>query len=149
MKLKLKKNKICGIYKISNPNNECYIGQSFDIINRFKNHKKFICSNRDLSASLREYGENNHTFEILEECLPLQLLEREKHFIDFYKDKVTLFNFTIYTDIDRNKLFDLNKVRVLLFVDPKIVINLGKDHCQSIAKTAIKKEYKRFLKQVK
>jgi hypothetical protein len=41
------------------------------------------------------------------------------------------------------------KVRVLVFVDPTVVTNLGKEHCQSIAKTAIKKEYKRFLKQVK
>lgn len=38
------------------------------------------------------------------------------------------------------------KVRVLLFVEPLIVEELTKEHCQSISKLAIKKEYRKRLK---
>lgn len=38
------------------------------------------------------------------------------------------------------------KVRVLLFVEPEIVQELTKETCQSISKEAIKKEYRKRLK---
>ena len=39
-----------------------------------------------------------------------------------------------------------HKKRVLLFVEPEIVEELTKETCQSISKTAIKKEYRKRLK---
>jgi len=39
-----------------------------------------------------------------------------------------------------------HKKRVLLFVEPEIVQDLTKEMCQSVAKTAIKKEHKKYLK---
>ena len=39
-----------------------------------------------------------------------------------------------------------HKKRVLLFVEPLIVEELTKEHCQFVAKTAIKKEYRKRLK---
>lgn len=41
------------------------------------------------------------------------------------------------------------KVRVLLFVEPEIVQEMTKETCQTIGKEAIKKEYKKRLKQSK
>ena len=41
---------------------------------------------------------------------------------------------------------DQHKKRVLLFVEPEIVQELTKEHCQSISKEAIKKEYRKRLK---
>ena len=39
-----------------------------------------------------------------------------------------------------------HKKRVLLFIEPEIVQELTKETCQFVAKTAIKKEYRKRLK---
>jgi group I intron endonuclease len=85
-------NKIIGIYKITNPEGHCYIGQSIDIFKRFDNHKKGINSNKLLYDSISKYGIENHTFEILEECDYEFLNIREKFYICFYKEKTLMFN---------------------------------------------------------
>lgn len=41
---------------------------------------------------------------------------------------------------------DQHKKRVLLFIEPEIVQELTKEKCQSISKEAIKKEYRKQLK---
>lgn len=57
-----------GIYKITNPNNSVYIGQSWRIENRKYAYSKNKCSNqRKLYASIKKYGWENHKFEILHE----------------------------------------------------------------------------------
>jgi len=37
-----------------------------------------------LSRAFRKYGLENFTFEIIEECSPEKLNERERHWIHFY-----------------------------------------------------------------
>ena len=39
-----------------------------------------------------------------------------------------------------------HKKRVLLFIEPEIIQELTKEKCQSISKLAIKKEYRKSLK---
>jgi hypothetical protein len=39
-----------------------------------------------------------------------------------------------------------HKQRVLLFIDPNIIDNLGKQKCQEVAKESIAKEHKKFLR---
>jgi predicted GIY-YIG superfamily endonuclease len=34
------KSKICGVYKITNPEGKSYIGQSKDVYSRFEHHKR-------------------------------------------------------------------------------------------------------------
>ncbi len=135
MKLKTKINKICGVYKITNPKGECYIGQSFDIIKRFENHKKYLSSNAHLSLSLKKYGAENHTFEILEECIPVNLYERENYYISIYKESNILFNFTIPKKLGGQKVLIKKKRKPrektskeeIIFNNPiKQVIELGK-----------------------
>lgn len=88
--------KICGIYKITNKiNNKCYIGQSKDIIKRWKTEYKWHKLNRHLQSAFNKYGLENFDFEILEECSPNLLNEREQFWI------------TIYNSFDRN--FGYNK----------------------------------------
>jgi len=84
--------KIVGIYKITNPEGHCYIGQSIDILKRFENHKKRIHTNKFLSDSILKYGIENHNFEILEECDYEYLNIREKFYISIYKEKTFIFN---------------------------------------------------------
>ncbi len=46
--------KIIGIYKITNPEGHCYIGQSIDILKRLNNHKKGLNSNKLLKPINQE-----------------------------------------------------------------------------------------------
>ena len=74
-----------GIYKIINPKGKIYIGQSINIEKRFRGYFKMYCFNQPrLFNSLKKYGCNNHTFEIIEECLLKCLNERERYWQDFY-----------------------------------------------------------------
>lgn len=58
-----------GIYKITNPKGESYIGLSRDIEVRWNSYKnmQFQSKNTKLRESLENYGYDNHTFEVLEE----------------------------------------------------------------------------------
>jgi group I intron endonuclease len=68
-----------GIYKITNPTNKIYIGQSINIPNRWKQYKTLdkSCIGIKLINSLKKYGPENHKFEIIEECSIEQLNDRE------------------------------------------------------------------------
>lgn len=60
--------KIAGIYKITNPVNEVYIGKSIDIHKRWQSYFNMNCSAQPLIyQSLFDYGLGNHKFEIIEE----------------------------------------------------------------------------------
>jgi len=74
-----------GIYKITSPNGRIYIGQSVDIIIRFKYYRLLKCEKQvRLYASFVKHGVENHIFEIVEECVIVKLNERERYWQDFY-----------------------------------------------------------------
>lgn len=75
---------IIGIYKITNPSDKIYIGQSVNILKRFKRYKSPSKSQKALYNSFNKYGYDNHIFEILEEYSKEQLNERERYYQDFY-----------------------------------------------------------------
>lgn len=86
------KEKICGIYKITNTvNNKVYIGQSIDIYARWKAHKKAYRSTTNsayhlpLYCAFREYGEENFVFDIIERCQRNELNDEERRFIEQYQ----------------------------------------------------------------
>jgi group I intron endonuclease len=67
-----------GIYKITNPNGRIYIGQSTNIEFRWSTYKKLRCSDQpSLYNSLKKYGPENHTFEVIEECCVDELDSKE------------------------------------------------------------------------
>lgn len=83
--------KLIGIYKIiNNINGKIYIGQSINISKRIYEHKyKAFCKedisyNSAIHSSLRKYGIENFTFEIIEECLIEELDEKEKYYIEYF-----------------------------------------------------------------
>jgi group I intron endonuclease len=75
-----------GIYKITNPKGKVYIGQSINIERRFKEYKRLAkrSAGRKILNSLKGYGVENHTFEVIEECLKEQLHEREYYWKKYY-----------------------------------------------------------------
>jgi len=77
---------IIGIYKITSPSGKIYIGQSVNITLRWNQYKllyKTIMGPK-LYHSLKKYGCDNHTFEVIEECNADQLDEREIYWGQHY-----------------------------------------------------------------
>jgi hypothetical protein len=64
----------CGIYKITNvENNMCYVGQSVDLAQRWKQHIKRglgaeTPTRNKLYPAMKEFGVENFIFEVVEEC---------------------------------------------------------------------------------
>ena len=81
----------CGIYKITHiDSGKCYIGQSNDIAERWRQHiKRGIGADpptqNKLYPAMLEFGAENFMFEIIEECSPNVLTEREKYYTDIFQ----------------------------------------------------------------
>ena len=81
---------ICGIYKITNQiDNKCYIGQSVNVSQRWKDHAKCglgidTPAGNKLYKAMIEEGIWNFSWELLEECSREQLDNKEKYYIDLY-----------------------------------------------------------------
>lgn len=81
---------ICGIYKITNQiDNKCYIGQSVNVSQRWKEHAKCglgidTPAGNKLYKAMIEEGIWNFSWELLEECSREQLDSKEKYYIDLY-----------------------------------------------------------------
>jgi group I intron endonuclease len=76
-----------GIYRIKNlVNDKCYYGSSKNIEKRWRIHKNHLNGgkhhNIPLQRAWNKYGENNFSFEVIEECNETILLEREQHYLD-------------------------------------------------------------------
>lgn len=81
------KTKVVGIYKITNPKGNIYIGQSSDIQKRFKEYKRLNCKNQTkIFNSLNKYGYENHIFEIICIVKDHNLLNNyEIFYINYYR----------------------------------------------------------------
>lgn len=83
--------KISGIYKITNTlNDNCYIGSSFNLDRRLKDHKRFLLNgthpNKHLQAAYNKYSQENFIFEIIFECDAIEdiIIENENEYIKQY-----------------------------------------------------------------
>lgn len=78
------KEKICGIYKITNiKNNKFYIGKSVNIYKRWQEHCRII-DNCPIHKAIQKYGKNNFKFEIIEQCSQEELNDKEIYWIKYY-----------------------------------------------------------------
>lgn len=59
---------VCGIYKITSPTGKVYIGRSFNIKKRFGEHR-FYSDNTLIGRSIRKYGIENHSIDIVCRCV--------------------------------------------------------------------------------
>ena len=84
------KDIMCGIYKITNlVTEESYVGQAVNIYKRFCEHCKCglgidTPQGNKLYAAMLEHGLSNFSFEVLEECLPEELNDKEWFYIEMY-----------------------------------------------------------------
>lgn len=114
---------IIGIYKITSPKNKVYIGQSVNIYNRLNYHKKLYTKDTPkLYNSLKKYGIENHSFEILEICNINLLNIKERYWQEFYNSVETGLN-CVYTKTNdksgklsietRNKISQSQKGKII------------------------------------
>lgn len=88
-----------GIYKITDiESKRCYVGQSANIAERFKQHIKRglgaeAPTKNKLYPAMASIGVENFTFEVIEECERSQLDEKEDYWQDFYN--AITFGFSI------------------------------------------------------
>ena len=96
----LQKEKITGIYKITNTKTqEAYIGQSVDIVKRWTDHIKCglginASATNKLYNAMKQYGVHNFTFELMEECKKEELNEKEAFWIGMYQTNTLGYNIT-------------------------------------------------------
>ena len=90
----LGKQTVCGIYKITNLLTEqCYIGQSLNISDRWKQHCKCglgieASATNVLYNSMQRDKIWNFSFELLEECPKESLNEKERFWINMYQSNI-------------------------------------------------------------
>ena len=91
-----------GIYKITNLiNGKCYIGQSINIEKRWKDHQIVATNPNDngynypLYKAIRKYGQENFSWEVIEECDQNLLDEREVFWISYYDSYNNGYNQTL------------------------------------------------------
>lgn len=95
-----------GIYKITNLiTNKCYIGKAINYNKRMQQHKTIPFQpdhkeyNKTLYESIRKYGLDNFTFELIEELSDYSISsEREKYYINLYDSYYNGYNDTLGGD---------------------------------------------------
>lgn len=109
-----------GIYKIQNLlNNKVYVGQSNDVLRRWRDHKTNAFNSNDhnynthLYRSIRKYGLQNFSFEVLEECLTSELDAREIYWISYYNSFFEGYNLTMGGDGSGS---EVNKTRIISII---------------------------------
>ena len=74
-----------GVYSITCPDGSMYIGQSINIENRLYQHKRMIDEKSSIYKSLKKYGVENHSFDVLEICHKEELASNERFYIHYLK----------------------------------------------------------------
>lgn len=100
---------ITGIYKITNLiNGKIYIGKSLNIKARIQAHKSYYKTNapsknnkywhNKLYTAMREFGIDNFSFEVIEECKSEELDQKEIYWINYYDSYNNGYNMTLGGD---------------------------------------------------
>ncbi len=75
--------KTSGVYVIrNNITKECYVGSSKGVEHRMGNHKYGYTNAPLLNKAIQDYGSENFSFELLEECKEKDLKVREKYWME-------------------------------------------------------------------
>ena len=99
----------CGIYKIENiRDGKIYVGSSVNLESREYKHfwmlKRGSHDNNHLQNSFNKFGIDSFKFNVIEECEESLLVNKENHYIDYFKSNNQSFgyNMAIVNDFRRN-----------------------------------------------
>tara|TARA_R110000796_G_scaffold219512_1_gene335533 strand:- start:48 stop:845 length:798 start_codon:yes stop_codon:yes gene_type:complete len=143
------KKVITGIYAIKNPLGQTYIGSSIDIDYRWSQYKKTQKQQHKISASISEYGYENHDFSLLEVCNADLLDELEIYHKTCFVDVKGWENSLFYYLDDKREFADIQRKPVFQYhLDGSFVVSFDgvRDAARktgisssSIARVALKK----------
>jgi group I intron endonuclease len=148
-----------GIYRITNPKGEVYIGQSRKVEKRIKYYNSINSSAGQVKLynSFLTYGIENHKFDIVEECDVLDLNIRERYWQDFYNSVTNGLNTKLTSKTKSNpnvfngrKAIDPSEKKTLIrvFVKKKVIDAFTKEEPkQGTMSEAIKQVINNQLKQ--
>ena len=123
-----------GIYKITSPSKRIYIGQSINIEDRWRKYKKLNCKRQPkLYNSFKNYGPENHTFEILEECEIHHLDKQEIYWKQYYNSVENGLNCELF-DIGQGYRNEKTKQKISKSLLGK---SKTKEHCINLSKSKI------------
>ena len=95
-----------GIYKITNPKCKVYIGQSVNPIQRLSHYKRFDCKEQPkIYNSLKKYGIESHTFEVIHFCSVQELNDFERYYQELYNVIKNGLNCRLTITNDRSGFF--------------------------------------------
>lgn len=116
-----------GIYKITNPKNEVYIGGSKNVERRIKDYKKSnFKGQRKVFESILKYGYLNHKFECIEKCDIEHLRNRERFWQEHYDCVENGLNCQYVDSIDKKrKLSSDTCLRISNRLKGRIAYNKG------------------------
>ena len=98
------------IYKITNPINQVYIGQTINFDQRYKTYSNLRCKGQSkLYESFLKYGFDKHTIEIIEECNDIDLLRKERFYIQENNSIMIGLNIHLGSEKD-NRFGDLSQI---------------------------------------
>lgn len=101
-----------GIYLIKNTlTNECYIGKSKNISNRWASHRRGMFDKKyTLYSDMRYFGLSFFDFSIIEECSEKELAEKEMYWIKKYQeDGIKLYNIVGVPQKEKNYTYRRRK----------------------------------------
>lgn len=113
-----------GIYKITNPLYEVYIGRSSNIKIRILQHKN-NSSNEKLKKSIDIHGWENHKVEVICECKPEMLKQKEAFYISEYQRTHTCMN---EKPKGRKKIIDRSTIKSSFAISIEQKYLIGQDH---------------------
>ena len=111
-----------GIYEIVNHKGfHKYVGQSYDILDRWKSHlyalRTNVHGNGYLQNAWNKYGERHFQFSVIEFCKPRDLDEREQYWIITHKPE-----YNIITDIKAHYGINLGKKESYYYDEERDII---------------------------
>lgn len=127
-----------GIYKITNPKGEVYIGQSVNIEKRRNQYKKGYCKNQPgILDSIKKYGFDNHVFDVLLECSVEHLNDKERYFQDYFKSVELGLNMRATSSINKSGYLS-KKIKDKISLKKK-GIRFSESHKQCIRNNAFRR----------
>jgi group I intron endonuclease len=112
-----------GIYKITNPKGKVYIGQSINPILRLSHYKRFDCKEQPkIYNSLKKYGIENHTFEVIHFCNVQELNYFERYYQELYNVIKNGLNCRLTITTDKSGFFsDETKLKMSIAQKGRVV----------------------------
>ena len=128
-----------GVYKITNPKGEVYIGQSKNIKNRWACHRYNVKHNKKIWGKLYDsflnYGIKNHNFDIVCKC---EINELDK-FERMYQDKYNSFEIGLNSVLHKseNEKVKYSKTSIAKMSEKAKVKVFSEKHLKNMSKNRI------------